>query len=99
MARLARVVVPGCPHHVTQRASAVNSAETGNRRCDVFWDPGDRDKYETCLLEYARKYGLDIWAYCWMTNHVHLVAVPRREESLAQTLRDTHTAYTSYANR
>ncbi|HOD84385.1 MAG: Transposase IS200 like protein [Planctomycetes bacterium ADurb.Bin126] len=90
MARLARVVVPGCPHHVTQR---------GNRRYDVFWDPRDRDKYETCLLEYARKYGLDIWAYCWMTNHVHLVAVPHREESLAQTLRDTHTAYTSYANR
>ena len=73
MARLARVVAPGFPHRVTQRASAVNSAplreasETGNRRCKVFWDPCDRDRYEACLPEYGAM--IPDWA-AWLADEV-----------------------------
>ena len=90
MPRLARVVVPGVPHHVTQR---------GNRRCDVFEDDRDRAMYLSLLREYAGRYALDIQAYCLMTNHVHFVAVPRSGESLGRTFRDTHQAYAAKFNR
>ena len=90
MPRLARVVIPGMPHHVTQR---------GNRREPVFFEPGDRAWYLHLLAHYADLHGLEIWAYCLMTNHVHLVAVPSTEASLGQSLRDAHGAYSSYLNR
>ena len=84
MGRTARIVVPGCPHHVTQR---------GNRGVDIFADDEDRHAYLRFLRRYAVQYGLAIWAYCLMGNHVHLVVVPEREESLARTLHDAHTVY------
>lgn len=90
MARLARVVVPGMLHHVTQR---------GNRRMDVFADDIDRERYCGFICEYAGRHGVHIWAYCLMTNHVHFVAVPEAEESLARWLRDAHTAYAHHVNR
>ena len=68
MARFARVIVPGYPYHVTHR---------GNRRGDLFFEPDDRDVYRAWLRQYADEFGLEIWAYCLMTNHVHLIAVPR----------------------
>jgi len=84
MPRLARIVVPGLPHHVTQK---------GNRGADIFVDAGDRRLYLSLLNKYARRHRLDILAYCLMTNHVHLVVVPTTELSLAHGLRDAHTAY------
>ena len=51
------------------------------------------------LMKYKGRYGLDIWACCLMTNHVHFVAVPRWGDSLARTMRDTHQAYSSWLNR
>ncbi len=89
MSRVARIVVPGFPHHVTQR---------GNRRADVFEVDADYEAYLRFLKEYADRRGLAIWAYCLMTNHVHLVVVPEREESLGQALRDTHTVYAMHFN-
>ena len=89
MSRVARVVVPGFPHHVTQR---------GNRRADVFETDGDREAYLRYLRAYSGKRGLTVWAYCLMTNHVHLVAVPEREASLGETLRDAHTVYAMHFN-
>lgn len=90
MPRVARIVAPGFPHHVTQR---------GNRREPVFFEDGHRHKYLLLLMDYKQRYGLDIWAYCLMTNHVHLVAVPHAADSLARTMRDTHQAYSSWLNR
>ncbi|OQB75997.1 MAG: Transposase IS200 like protein [Planctomycetes bacterium ADurb.Bin126] len=90
MPRIARVVVPGMPHHVTQR---------GNRRANVFFDDGDRRRYLLLLEDYARKYGLAVWAYCLMTNHVHFVAVPASEAALGRSFRDSHQAYSSWLNR
>jgi len=90
MPRLARVVIPGCPHHVTQR---------GNRREDVFFIDADRERYLELLGEYAARHGLAVQAYCLMTNHVHLVVVPRAEGSLAAVLKPVHTRYTQHVNR
>jgi REP element-mobilizing transposase RayT len=49
--------------------------------------------YLRLLQKYAGQHGLAVWAYCLMTNHVHLVAVPEREQSLGRALRDAHTVY------
>ncbi len=89
MSRVARVVVPGFAHHVTQR---------GNRRADVFETDGDRKAYLGYLKRYGDKHGLEVWAYCLMTNHIHLVVVPRRADSLGLTLRDAHTVYAMHFN-
>ena len=67
MPRLARTVFADVPHHVTQR---------GNRREDVFYDVEDYQTYLEWLRYYSQKHGLEILAYCLMTNHIHLVAVP-----------------------
>jgi len=90
MPRIARVVAPGLPHHVTQR---------GNRRADVFFDKPDRRRYLSLLAAYAERHGVAIWAYCLMSNHVHFVAVPAEGESLGRTYRDTHQAYAAWLNR
>ena len=90
MPRLARVVIPCVAHHVTQR---------GNRRCDVFTDDADRRLYLSLLADYAGRYGLEVQAYCLMTNHVHFIAVPAAAESLGRTFRDTHQAYAAKFNR
>jgi putative transposase len=90
MARLARIVAPDMPHHITQR---------GNRRMEVFFAEEDRQVYLELLRKYARRHRLAVYAYCLMTNHVHMVAVPSTEVAMAYTLRDTHSVYASYVNR
>ena len=87
---LARIVAPGMAHHVTQR---------GNRRMDVFLNAQDYRFYLHVLGRNALKYDMDIWAYCLMTNHVHLIVVPQTLESLADALRDTHTSYAQFFNK
>lgn len=90
MARLARLVIPGIPHHITHR---------GNRRADVFVHPQDYEIYLSFLRQYAAKAGLQISAYCLMTNHVHLVAVPEREDSLARGVGLAHRRYAVWLNK
>ena len=90
MARFARVIVPGYPYHITHR---------GNRREDVFFKAADRDVYRAWLRRYADEFGLEIWAYCLMSNHVHLIAVPRRADSLARAIGRTHMRYARRTNR
>ena len=89
VARMARVVVAGMPHHVIQR---------GNRRQDVFFNDEDRQAYLKILQEQSRKYDVEIWAYCLMRNHVHLIAAPRQEPSLALAIGETHKRYTRMIN-
>ena len=67
MARLAREIFLDIPHHLTQR---------GNYRQQVFYTDADDVCYLEFLWQYAVQYGLEIWAYCLMPNHVHLIAVP-----------------------
>ena len=90
MPRIARVVAPGLPHHITQR---------GNDRCTVFFDDDDRRFYLWTLAKYQRKYGLDTWAYCLMDNHVHVLGVPERDDSLARCFAGTNLVYTQYLNK
>jgi len=90
MPRFARAVLPGCTHHVTQR---------GSNRQDVFFVDDDRRTYLELLRQEADRHGLRVLGYCLMTNHVHLIAVPRDEESLAKAVGRTHFRYTQYVNR
>ncbi|MFL6417095.1 MAG: transposase [Bryobacteraceae bacterium] len=75
MSRIARAVVEGVPHHMTQRVNA---------RQVVFDTGEDRLLYLDLLREYAESYRLRLWGYCLMSNHVHLIAVPGRADSLAR---------------
>ena len=75
MARLARVVVAGIPHHVTQR---------GNRRQATFFEDGDYDAYLSLMAEWCGEFGVAVWAYCLMPNHVHLIAVPETADGFGQ---------------
>ena len=90
MPRVSRIVLAGRPHHVTQR---------GNNRQDVFFVDDDRRVYLGLLKEQAERFGLEILGYCLMSNHVHLVAVPAGEDSLAKAVGRTHFLYTQYVNR
>lgn len=90
MARFARVVVPGVAYHITHR---------GNRREAVFFDDEDRHVYLALLREYTERYGLAVWAYCLMTNHIHLIAVPQSEGSMALAMGRAHMRYARWLNR
>ena len=90
MPRIARVVIPGVPHHVIQR---------GNNRQDVFFVDDDRRFYLSVLRDQARRCGLDLLGYCLMTNHVHLVAIPAGADSLQRAVGRAHFVYTRYVNR
>jgi putative transposase len=89
MARLARIVVPLVPHHVTQR---------GNRRQTVFFSDDDYRRYLALLGEYTRAAGVGIWAWCLMPNHVHLMLVPEHPESLRAALAEAHRRYSRAVN-
>ena len=90
MARLARVVAPGVPHHVTQR---------GNRRQQVFFGTDDYAAYRALLAEGCRAAGVAVWAYCLMPNHVHLILVPSEADGLRAALAETHRRYTTRVNQ
>lgn len=90
MPRLARTVFAGVPHHITQR---------GNRREDVFYADEDRTIYLEWLQTYAVKHDVAILAYCLMTNHIHLVAVPNSDGGLHRMLKPLHMRYAQRFNR
>ena len=89
MARISRIVVPGYPHHVTQR---------GVRSMTVFHDDEDRLSYLRFMAEETERFGVEILSWCLMTNHVHFLAVPEREESLARSFGEAHRRYTRMKN-
>ena len=89
MGQVARVVVPGYPHHITQR---------GNRRQQTFFCDDDYRAYIDLMSEWCSKHRVDIWAYCLMPNHVHLIAVPQSIEGLARAIGEAHRRYTRRVN-
>lgn len=84
MARLARVVIPGHPHHVTQR---------GNGRARTFFGDGDYALYRDLLAANCRAAGVEVWAWCLMPNHVHLILVPSDSDGLRHALARVHRSY------
>ncbi|MCJ7602218.1 MAG: transposase [Desulfobulbaceae bacterium] len=89
MARIARVVVPGIPHHITQR---------GNRRMETFFSDGDYREYLYLMAEWANRCKVQVWAYCLMPNHVQLIVVPESEDGLGRAIGEAHRRYTRYIN-
>ena len=89
MPRIARIVAPGYPHHITQR---------GNRRLPTFFSDDDYVSYLDLMSDWCRHYGVEIWAYCLMPNHVHLIAVPTEKDSLNRAIGEAHRRYTRMIN-
>lgn len=89
MPRRARLAAPGLVYHVTHR---------GNRRADVFFDTQDRETYLRWLAGAGRRHGLELWAYCLMTNHVHLLVRGLARESLARAMRELQGSYARRIN-
>jgi len=79
----------GVPHHVTQR---------GNRRQDTFFCDDDYRVYLALMAEWCGRYGVDIWAWCLMSNHVHLIAVPEIADALGLAIGEAHRRYTRHVN-
>lgn len=77
MPRIARVYAVNYPYHITQR---------GNNRERVFFEEQDKGFYLKTLRRYSHTCDFEIWVYCLMNNHVHILAVPKKEESLARGL-------------
>jgi len=84
MARLARVVIPGLPHHVTQR---------GNGRARTFFGDDDYALYRDLLAASCRAAEVEVWAWCLMPNHVHLILVPSDADGLRRALAPVHRRY------
>ena len=89
MARIARAVAPGIPHHITQR---------GNRRQQTFFSDEDYQSYLELMSEWCVKHRVEIWAYCLMPNHVHLIAVPETKDGLNLAIGEAHRRYTRRIN-
>ena len=90
MSRLSRAVMPGVPHHVTQR---------GNRRQSVFFDDDDYRLYVELMAECCADAGVTVWAWCLMPNHVHLALQPGSADGLRAALARPHRRYTLAVNR
>ncbi len=89
MGRMARLVVPGAPHHVTQR---------GNRRQATFFGEADYLAWLTLAAEAFAAARVAVWAYCLMPNHVHVIAAPADEDGLARAFGATNVRYTRMIN-
>ena len=90
MPRIARVVAPDLPHHVTQR---------GSRNQRVFFSDQDKSGYLTIFKEEMARRKVEVWAYCLMDNHVHFVVVPRNDDALAKLFREAHKRYARMINQ
>lgn len=90
MPRRARIVAVDHAYHVTQR---------GNNRQNVFLDREDRLLYLDLLARHCDHEKLDVIGYCLMTNHVHLVAMPRTPGSLSRALARAHSEYARRSNQ
>ena len=89
MARLPRYVIPGQPQHIIQR---------GNNRQVIFAAEADYQFFRDSLVDAADKHGLDIHAYVWMTNHIHLLATPEKEDSISKVFQSVGRKCVQYFN-
>ena len=90
MPRAPRLVLPGIPHHVTQR---------GNRRQPTFFAEADYLRYLALLRHWCTQVETQVWAWCLMPNHVHLILLPSRPDGLAAVLGPVHRRYTWEVNQ
>lgn len=78
--RLPRVVIAHTPHHIVQR---------GHSRQEIFSGPEDYQAYLSDLKEKCGELNVRVYAYCLMTNHVHLLLMPSHDTSgLAKVMQE-----------
>ncbi len=85
MARLARTVIPGVPHHVTQR---------GNGGAQTFFSDLDYELYRNLLARHCQAAEVRVWAWVLMPNHVHLILTPQDSDGIRRALAKVHRVYT-----
>jgi len=90
MPRTSRIVLPGIPHHVTQR---------GNRRQPTFFQKNDYCMYRALMADAIAEFEVQVWAYCFMPNHVHFIMVPETPEALGHVMRTVHMRYSRTINK
>ena len=89
MSRIFRLVVPGLPHHITQR---------GNGRGEVFFDEGDYLTFRDLLAASCKAAKVTCWAYVLMPSHIHAILVPKNEDGLRAALAPVHRRYAGLIN-
>ena len=87
MPRIARVVIPGYPHHVSQK---------GNYAQRVFFNDSDREVYLKLLQKYFTKYQVGMIGYVLMSNHTHMVLIPAHTNSLAKGVGLLHNDFSRW---
>ncbi|MDD5291877.1 MAG: transposase [Candidatus Omnitrophica bacterium] len=90
MPRQPRLVISGYPHHIILR---------GNNRSAIFYNDKDRRFFIECIKESKEKTKSKIYAYCLMTNHVHLLIEPSKKEGLGNMMQSLGRKYVQYINR
>ena len=90
MPRMGRVVLPEYPHHVVQR---------GHDKQAVFVSDDDYRYYVANLAEFKVTYDVKVYAYCLMTNHVHLLLAPDTASGLGQLMKRLAGRQTRYRNK
>ena len=91
MPRKRRVILVGYPHHIVQR---------GHDRNTVLASSEYYQFYLENMVECKQTYGIQIFAYCLMTNHVHLLLQPERsEESVSQFMKVVAARQTRYRQK
>ena len=90
MPRKPRFYQSGVPAHVFQR---------GHNKFPVFFEDFDYLEYLRCLKRSADKHGCYIHAYVLMTNHIHLLLTPQREDSISQMFQGIGRDYVRYINQ
>jgi len=86
---MARAVLVGVAHHLTQR---------GLDHRQIFFSDNDFEVYLDLVRTNAKRFEIDLLGYCLMPNHVHWVVLPRREDAMARAFGAAHGRYAAYAN-
>ncbi len=90
MARLARAVAPGAPHHILQR---------GNPGQKIFASDQDYKDYLALVAEGCASAKVGVLAYCLLPKQVHLILVPQSPKALRQALGEAHRRFTRAMNQ
>jgi len=90
MPRNARIIIPGVPHHITQR---------GNYGRTVFFSDKDTSVFLEQLYDYSTKAKLQLACYCLMPNHTHLIVIPEQPDSVWRTFKPLHMRLSQRLNR
>jgi putative transposase len=87
MARLPRFIIPGIPHHVTQR---------GNGRQQTFFTDADYRLYQALLSTHSAAARVKVWSWVLMPNHVHIIMVPSDADGIRATMSRVNRAYAGH---